>query len=89
LRKQRHFVSLSFCSDRLIQRFDLLVEHGHQLEQVVSTLTSQKWAPALHLYRLLAAQYRQPATAVHFDPVMGGIQLINWEQGRSKQRQTQ
>src|SRR5438445_924302 len=36
LKKQRHFVSLSFGFDRLIQRFDLLVEHRHQLEQVVS-----------------------------------------------------
>src|SRR5438270_3639700 len=36
LKKQRHFVSLSFGFDRLIQRLDLLVEHRHQLEQVVS-----------------------------------------------------
>ena len=32
LQKQRHFVSLSFCFDRLVQRLDLLVEHRHQLE---------------------------------------------------------
>src|SRR5437899_2001423 len=36
LQKQRHFVSLSFGFDRLSQRFDLLVEHRHQLEQIVS-----------------------------------------------------
>jgi hypothetical protein len=36
LKQQRHFVLLRFFFHRHVQRHDLLVEHGHQLQQVLA-----------------------------------------------------
>src|SRR6202163_1010393 len=42
LKEKRHFVSLRFCLHRLVEWFDLPVEHRHQPEQVVPS-TSCPW----------------------------------------------
>ena len=47
LQKQRHFVSLGFFFHRLVQRRNLLIEHGHQLQQVLAAARCQAGSSAL------------------------------------------
>jgi hypothetical protein len=53
---------LRFCFHRLVQQPDLLIEHGHQLQQVISAPPRPRFQRKLaqHLLTRLALQFALP-----------------------------